>query len=49
MRPARFAASRRDFGLTEFRVVQAGLREGIIRAAAANPAGWWLDAQSGSP
>jgi len=33
----------RHYGLTEFNVVQAGVREGIIRAAAANPAGWWLD------
>ena len=33
----------RHYRLTEFRVVEAGLREGMIRAAAANADGWWLD------
>lgn len=36
------------YGLTEFRVVEAGLREGMIRAAAADPDGWWLDEPSPS-
>jgi exopolyphosphatase/guanosine-5'-triphosphate,3'-diphosphate pyrophosphatase len=34
----------RHYRLSEFRVVEAGLREGMIRAAAANADGWWLDA-----
>ena len=33
----------RHYGLTGFRVLEAGVREGMIRAAAADPAGWWLD------
>lgn len=37
------AAILRHYGLTEFHVLVAGVREGMIRAAAANPTGWWLD------
>jgi exopolyphosphatase / guanosine-5'-triphosphate,3'-diphosphate pyrophosphatase len=33
----------RHYGLGDFHVVQAGVREGMIRAAAADPGGWWLD------
>jgi exopolyphosphatase/guanosine-5'-triphosphate,3'-diphosphate pyrophosphatase len=36
----------RHYGLTEFRVVEAGLREGMVRAAATNADRWWLDAAS---
>jgi exopolyphosphatase/guanosine-5'-triphosphate,3'-diphosphate pyrophosphatase len=37
------AAILRHYGLAEFHVLVAGVREGMIRAAAANPTGWWLD------
>lgn len=33
----------RHYGLTDVRVLQAGLREGMIRAAAVDPDGWWQD------
>ena len=37
------AAILRRYHLADFRVLEAGVREGMIRAAAANPDGWWLD------
>lgn len=38
------AAILHHYGLAEFHVLEAGVREGMIRAAAVNPNGWWLDA-----
>jgi exopolyphosphatase/pppGpp-phosphohydrolase len=37
------AAILRHYGLVDFQVLEAGVREGMIRAAAADPAGWWFD------
>jgi exopolyphosphatase/pppGpp-phosphohydrolase len=37
------AAILRHYQLTAFQVLAAGVREGMIRAAAANPGAWWLD------
>ena len=31
------------YRLADFDVLEAGVREGMIRAAAADPGGWWLD------
>ncbi len=41
------AAILEHYGLAEFQVLAAGLREGMIRAAAADPGGWWLDPPAG--
>jgi len=38
------AAILRHYQLAAFHVLAAGVREGMIRAAAANADGWWLDA-----
>lgn len=37
------AAILRHYGLSDLHVLAAGVREGMIRAAAADPLGWWLD------
>jgi exopolyphosphatase/guanosine-5'-triphosphate,3'-diphosphate pyrophosphatase len=37
------AAILRHYGLADFQVLAAGVREGMIRAAAADVDGWWLD------
>jgi exopolyphosphatase / guanosine-5'-triphosphate,3'-diphosphate pyrophosphatase len=39
----------RNYGLAELTVVRAGVREGMIRAAAADPTRWWLDPAVGFP
>jgi exopolyphosphatase / guanosine-5'-triphosphate,3'-diphosphate pyrophosphatase len=39
----------RHYGLSELTVVRAGVREGMIRAAAADPSHWWLDPAKGFP
>ena len=36
----------RHYGLVELTVVRAGVREGMIRSAAADPNHWWLDPAS---
>ena len=42
------AAILRHYQLAEFHVLAAGVREGMIRAAALDPDGWWLVPPSGS-
>lgn len=41
------AAILRQYGLAEFHVLAAGVREGMIRAAALDLDGWWLDPKPG--
>ena len=42
------AAILRHYQLAEFHVLESGVREGMIRAAALDPAGWWLVPAAGS-